>query len=237
LNGSGDVREHNVGKHGERHQNAYPFGEDRGNRPGSRDPAETIHVTKKNKVIISKMNEQRIPPVDPATAIGTNKKNFDILKSALGFIPNMALAMAQSPAALDGYMGLSVALIKGRLGKRLGEELPLTLARTNGCEYCASAHSTTAKIAGLDEADVVAALQGESEDVREAADLRFATAVVEKRGRIDDADFKAVNDAGFTSGEVTEIVAHVVVNIFTNYFNNGAKTEIDSPWANQTKAA
>jgi AhpD family alkylhydroperoxidase len=149
----------------------------------------------------------------------------------------MALAMAQSPAALDGYMGLSVALIKGRLGKRLGEELALTLAGTNRCEYCASAHSTTAKIAGLDEADVVAALQGESEDVREAAALRFATAVVEKRGRIDDADFKAVTDAGFTPGEVTEIVAHVVVNIFTNYFNNAAKTEIDSPWANQTKAA
>jgi len=131
----------------------------------------------------------------------------------------------------------SLALIKGRLGQRLGEELALTLAGTNRCEYCAPAHSTTAKIAGLDEADVVAALQGESEDVREAAALRFATAVVEKRGRIDDADFKAVTDAGFAPGEVTEIVAHVVVNIFTNYFNNVAKTEIDSPWANQTKAA
>jgi hypothetical protein len=47
------------------------------------------------------MNKQRIPPVDPATAIGTNKKNFDILKSALGFIPNMALAMAQSPPDSD----------------------------------------------------------------------------------------------------------------------------------------
>jgi hypothetical protein len=66
------------------------------------------------------MNKQRIPPVDPATAIGNNKKNFDILKSALGFIPNMALAMAQSPAVLDGYMGLSVALIKGRRGQGSG---------------------------------------------------------------------------------------------------------------------
>jgi AhpD family alkylhydroperoxidase len=183
------------------------------------------------------MNKQRIPPVDLATASGSNKKNFDILKSALGFIPNMALAMAQSQAVLDGYMGLSVALIKGRLGKRLGEELALTLAGTNHCEYCASAHSATAKIAGLDQAGVVAALQGKSEDAREAAALRFATAVVEKRGRIDDADFKAVIDAGFTLGEVAEIVAHVVVNIFTNYFNNVARTEIDSPWANQTKAA
>jgi len=79
-------------------------------------------------------------------------------------------------------MGLSVALIKGRLGKRLEEELALTLAGTNRCEYCASAYSATAKIAGLDEADVAAALQGKSEDVREAAALRFATAVVEKRG-------------------------------------------------------
>ena len=183
------------------------------------------------------MNNQRIPSVDATTASGTNKKNFDILKSALGFIPNMALAMAQSPAVLEGYMGLSVALIKGGLGKRVEEELALTVAGANRCEYCASAHSAAAKIAGLDEAGVAAALQGKSEDVKETAALRFATAVVEKRGRIDDADFKAVTDAGFTPGEVTEIVAHVVRNIFTNYFNNVAGTEIDSPWANQTKVA
>lgn len=51
------------------------------------------------------MNSQRIPSVDATTASGTNKKNFDILKSAFGFVPNMALAMAQSPAVLDGHMG------------------------------------------------------------------------------------------------------------------------------------
>ena len=95
----------------------------------------------------------------------------------------MALAMAQSPAVLDGYMSLSVALIKGRLGKRLGEELALTLAGTNRCEYCASAHSATGKLAGLKGTDVAAALQGKAEDAGEAAALKFASAVVEKRGR------------------------------------------------------
>jgi AhpD family alkylhydroperoxidase len=187
----------------------------------------------KKQVDNKQMNKQRIALVDPTKASGTNKKNFDILKSALGFIPNIALAMAQSPAVLDGYMALSVALTKSRLGKRLEEGLALTLAGTNRCEYCASAHRVTAKLAGLDEA----ALQGKSEDVREGAALRFATAVVEKRGRIDEADFKMVTDAGFTPGEVTEIVAHVVGNIFTNYFNNVARTEIDSHWASQTKTA
>jgi AhpD family alkylhydroperoxidase len=115
------------------------------------------------------MSNQRIPSVDPTTASGSNKKNFDRLRSALGFIPNMALAMAQSPAVLDGYMSLSGALTKGRLGKRLREELALTLAASNRCEYCASAHTSSGKLAGLKETDLAAALQGKAEDVREAA--------------------------------------------------------------------
>ena len=160
-----------------------------------------------------------------------------MLKSALGFIPNMALAMAQSPAVLHGYVSLRVALFKGRLGKRLGEELALTLAGANGCEYCASAHSARGKLAGLKDRDVAAALQGKAEDVREAAALKFASAVVEKRGRVDDVDFKAVTDAGFTPAEVSEIVAHVALNTLTNYFNNVARIEIDSPWADGTEAA
>lgn len=81
------------------------------------------------------------------------------------------------------------------------------------------------------------ALEGKVEDARKAAALKFASVVVEKRGRIDDADFEAVADAGFTPGEISEIVAHVVVNTFTNYFNNVARTEIDSLWAEQKKAA
>jgi AhpD family alkylhydroperoxidase len=179
------------------------------------------------------MNNQRIPSVDATTASGTDKKNFDILKSALGFVPNITLAMAQSPTVLDGYTGLSAASIKGRLGKQLA----LTLVGTNCCEYCASAHSATGKLAGLKETDVAAAVQRKAEDARETAALKFASAVVEKQGRIDDADFKAVADAGFTLGEVSEIVAHVVVNTFTNYFKNLARTEIDFPSADGSKAA
>jgi hypothetical protein len=38
-----------------------------------------------------------------------------------------------------------------------------------------------------------------------------------------------VTDAGFTAGETGEIVAHVALNIFTNYYNNVAMTEIDFP--------
>jgi alkylhydroperoxidase family enzyme len=57
------------------------------------------------------------------------------------------------------------------------------------------------------------------------------------KGRIDDADFHVVTDAGFTPGEAGEIVAHVALTIFTNYFNNVANTEIDFPRVDLTKAA
>ena len=115
------------------------------------------------------MNNQRVPSVDPTTANGSNKKNFDRLRSALGFISNMA----QSPAVLDDHMSLSGASTKGRLGKRLREELALTLAVTNRCEYCASAHTASGKLEGLKETDVAVALQGKAEDVREAAAESF----------------------------------------------------------------
>ncbi len=175
------------------------------------------------------MNIQRIPSIDPATATGSNKKFFDLLQSALGVVPNMTRAMAQSPAVLEGYVTLNGALSKGTLGRKLGEELALTLAGTNHCDYCASAHSVLGKFAGLSETQITAALHGTAEETKAAAALKFANAVVEKRGRISDADFQAVLDAGFTPGEAGEIVAHVALNVFTNYFNNVAATEIDFP--------
>jgi AhpD family alkylhydroperoxidase len=175
------------------------------------------------------MTTQRIPSIDPATATGSNKKFFDLLQSALGVIPNMTRAMAQSPAVLDGYMSLSGALGKGSLGRKLGEELALTLAGTNRCDYCASAHTVLGKFAGLSEVEMNRALQGTAEDEKTAAALKFANVVVEKRGRISEADFKALTDAGFTPVEAGEIVAHVALNVFTNYFNNVAATEIDFP--------
>jgi alkylhydroperoxidase family enzyme len=40
---------------------------------------------------------------------------------------------------------------------------------------------------------------------------------------------EAVRRAGFSDGEIAEIIAHVALNIFTNYFNNTAEVEVDFP--------
>jgi RNA polymerase sigma factor (sigma-70 family) len=56
-----------------------------------------------------------------------------------------------------------------------------------------------------------------------------ARELVVKKDRATDADVEAVRRVGFSDGEIAEIIAHVALNIFTNYFNNTAKVEVDFP--------
>src|SRR5437762_7071105 len=59
--------------------------------------------------------------------------------------------------------------------------------------------------------------------------LRFTQAVVLQRGDISDEDFQALGKAGFTDAQIVEIVANIALNIFSNYVNSVAKTEVDFP--------
>ena len=71
--------------------------------------------------------------------------------------------------------------------------------------------------------------QGASGDPKAHAAVRFAAKVTEARGAVGDADLTAVRDAGYTDAQIIEIVAIVAENVFTNFVNNVAKTDIDFP--------
>jgi hypothetical protein len=73
--------------------------------------------------------------------------------------------------------------------------------------------------------------RGELRRGPQTALLRFARTVVTKQGIVDDADVEAVKAAGYGDAEIAEAVAHVALNVFTNYFNNVAGTAIDFPRA------
>jgi AhpD family alkylhydroperoxidase len=138
--------------------------------------------------------------------------------------------LAVSPAALDGYLALSGALARGRLGAKLGEHLALAVAERNACDSCLSAHTYVGThVARLSEEDVAAARQGRADDARSAAALRFALAVLDGRGEVADAEVAAAREAGLTDAELAEVVAHVALNVLTNFFNKAAGVEIDFP--------
>ncbi len=50
---------------------------------------------------------------------------------------------------------------------------------------------------------------------------------LDRRGDVSDADLRAVREAGHGDAEIAEIVGHVALNVFTNYFNRLARTSID----------
>ncbi|WP_439630041.1 carboxymuconolactone decarboxylase family protein [Gemmata sp.] len=171
----------------------------------------------------------RIPAVNPQTATGRGKELLDAVKQKLGLVPNMTRAMANSPAVLDGYLGLSGALAKGALPAKVREQIALAAAEANGCDYCLAAHSAVGKAVGLTPDQVRDARLGGAVDGRTDALVKFARRVVDARGRVTDADLAAVRAAGWDDAAVAEVVAHVALNVFTNYFNTVAATDLDFP--------
>ena len=171
----------------------------------------------------------RIPPVSYKQTTGKAKELLDAVTARLGMTPNMMKTMAQSPAVLEAYLNFSGALSGGKLSTRLREQTALVSAEINGCGYCASAHTAIGRVVGLGEDAILAARNGTAADAKTDAALKFARTVILNRGEVSDADLQAVKGAGFSDGEVGEIIAGVALNIFTNYFNEIARTEIDFP--------
>ena len=155
---------------------------------------------------------------------------LEAVKKQLGLVPNLFRVVGNSPAALEGYLGLNGALGKGQLDARTRERIALAVAEINGCDYCLSAHAYLGtNVAKLDAAEIAANREGGSSDVKANAALRFATKVVRERGHVSDTDVQAVKDAGYNDAQVIEIVLHVALNTLTNYVNEVAKTELDFP--------
>lgn len=171
----------------------------------------------------------RLNPVNPETATGKAKELLDEAQKKLGGVPNLLKTFANSPAVLEAYLGFSGALAHGKLRAKVREQIALTVGQANDCDYCLSAHSAFARSAGLNDAQIEAARRGTSDDGKTQAALRFASDIVDKQGFVTDDDLAAVRDAGYGDGEIAEIVAAVALNIFTNYFNHVADTEVDFP--------
>lgn len=171
----------------------------------------------------------RIATVNPSTATGSTKHVFDNLQKALGMVPNLHRTVANSPAALQAYVSFAGALTTGVLDPKIREQIAILAAQSNSCEYCLSAHTLLGKGAGVSQADLGGARQGSASDPKAAAALAFAKHVLNDRGQVSPEDVQKARSAGLSDAELSEIVAHVGLNIFTNYFNNTFATDLDFP--------
>lgn len=172
-----------------------------------------------------------LPLIDPATA---GPDAAEALRKAAeafgGATPNLTRVMANSPAALHGYLDFAGALEHGVLEPGVRERIALLVADQNGCGYCLSAHTYIAqRVLQLPEDETAAARRGGSSDPRIRALLGLASAVNLGRGSIEDGLVEAVRGVGVSDSEIAEVVAHVAANAFTNYFAKTARVDIDFP--------
>ena len=171
----------------------------------------------------------RLPLVDPAATTPERKAMLDDIHGAFGATPNMFRAVANSPAALRMMWGAFGALGGGTLSPKLGEQIAVAIADRNRCEYCLAAHTVLGRKAGASAEEMSRAQAGESGDPKTAAALAFALKVVEGRGQVADADVQRLRDNGYGDEQVMEILAHVALNIFTNYTNVAFGVPVDFP--------
>lgn len=181
--------------------------------------------------------EPRILPLTDTLAPAAARAILDQTKQAIGMVPNLHRTLAHSPAALRAYFETAKALGAGVLSPRLREHLAVAVAGQNGCAYCASAHTAIGKSVGIDAGELTCNLTGASGDVKVAAALDFAGALLETRGDVSDDQLAALRAAGYSDAEVVELVAHVGMNFFTNIFNRLARTSIDFPVVELSAAA
>ncbi|MEY4563110.1 MAG: hypothetical protein RLZZ618_2387 [Pseudomonadota bacterium] len=154
---------------------------------------------------------------------------LDQVHTAFGATPNMFKAVANSPAALQSMWAAFGALGTGTLGAQLGEQIAVAVANRNRCDYCLAAHTALGKKAGVSALEMAAAQAGQSDDPRTAAVLRFALKVVSERAQLREGDVAELSELGFSDEQVVEIIAHVALNLFTNYINVALDVPVDFP--------
>ncbi len=151
------------------------------------------------------------------------------IQSAFGATPNLFKAASNSPAALKILWQSFAELIPGSLDPKLIDQIAVAVANKNRCVYCVSAHTAAGLNVGLTASQLAASQLGQSDDLKTKVALTFTLKIVELRGAVSPRDIQDIRDAGFTDGDIMEIMIHIAMNQFTNYVAVAFDVPVDFP--------
>jgi len=159
----------------------------------------------------------------------------EILTGALkayGFIPNLYGIMAEAPAALKAYSGLSNNFEQSSFNATEKQIILLATSYVNGCNYCMAVHSTIGQMFKVPQ-DVIDALRNNKPiaDPKLEALRKFANAVVEKKGWVAQEEIEAFLSAGYSKSQLLEVIVGVTQKTLSNYINHIVKTPLDAAFA------
>jgi uncharacterized peroxidase-related enzyme len=179
----------------------------------------------------------RVNVIDPKSAHGEARDLLDAVQAQLGATPAFIRVLANSPAALRGFLGLYAGVGAGSLGAQTAERIALAVAQENACEYCVSAHTAIGRKMGLSLEEILAARAGRSADAKAAAAVAFAKSLVENAGAVSAAEVDALRAAGYDDAGIVDIIVAVSLNVLTNFLGKATRVEIDFPRVTIDRAA
>lgn len=156
------------------------------------------------------------------------------LQQALGFIPNLAATMAESPTLLSSFVGAFGNFHGGTFTGGQKQILLLSNAAVNACPWAVAFHSTLALKEGIEADDVRAVREGRlPKDAQLAALSAFTRALIDKRGHVDEHDLATFSGAGFGADQVLEVIAGLAVSVMANYAGNITQPALEAPFRAQ----
>src|ERR1700677_2322555 len=167
---------------------------------------------------------QTIQPIQMEDVNGSTLRLLEIVNAERGDISNMIQTMAQSPRTLDGYLRFHRALAGGPIEAKIREQIALTVAQMNRCDYSLDEHAALAGHLGLSNEEILASREDRAEDGRTGAILKFARDLVVRSVQCSVVELR---EAGLDDAEIVDIIALVALNVFENWFNVAAQTELD----------
>ncbi len=138
----------------------------------------------------------------------------------------MIKTLAQSPLVLEGYLDLQKTLSGSRLSPATREQIALAVAQTNLCEYSLAEHAHRAALLGLKGEQILESREARALDKKTDALLRFARDLAARRR---ESSVVELRENGCSDADIIEVIAYVALNVFENYFNDVAQTELDFP--------
>ncbi|UQA91949.1 carboxymuconolactone decarboxylase family protein [Streptomyces halobius] len=175
----------------------------------------------------------RIPVHTVDSAPEAGRETLSKLAKRFGKVLNIHGEMAHAPVVLETYAAMNAAITRhGTFDARTREAIALAVGAVDHCSYCQAAHTLSAKAAGLTEEQTVAIRRGAADfDDPLDALVRVVREIAGEIGEVSDDTWTRAREAGWSDAQLTEAFAHVAVNMFTNYFNHYARTDLDVPAA------
>jgi uncharacterized peroxidase-related enzyme len=161
-----------------------------------------------------------------------SRRFLEGLQKEIGFLPNLAATMGESPTLIEGFTSLRSIQGRSSFTPIEREAISLAVSVANDCSYCVAVHSTFARMHGASE-DLIDALRGGEVpgDNRVAALTTYTRDLLRTRGHASAPATQAMLEAGYTRAHLLEVIAVIAFTTIANYAHNVTHCPIDAPFA------